>query len=490
MSLEAIDLFKDALRYNRLMLYRPYGHPDTLCPDGPIWKAKHESGEWDEWSNKPWQWDFHAKGVHFQERMLCCANRPGKSFSGGAEVAMHLTGRYPDWWVGRRFEKPVEVWCGSPTNETSKAIVQKELLGAPEIGTGWIPKEDIIGKPTKRQCGVSDVVDTIKVKHYTNGRYDGDSICELKSFEQGWRKFQGTAKDVVWLDEEPEDWTIYTECLTRLLTKNGIMMVTFTPLLGQTELVQHFQDTSKNLYMGMASWSDAPHLKKVERDQLAQSYKKHERQARMFGTPMMGEGAIFDEPEERVCVLPFAIPQHWPRLCGLDFGIYHAAADVGIAWDRDRDVIYVTSSNKVEDVDAIHHASAMKKRFGRTPCAWPHDGLNRGKSDGVRLADIYRDNGVNMLGRSARYKNDTGGAQPVWPIIEEIRQREATDRIKYFEPFCKPLLNERRNYHQKDGKPVDRLDDCLKAMFYAVMMRRYGIVSMARRPTAGGSILK
>ena len=57
------------------------------------------------------------------------------------------------------------------------------------------------------------------------------SQCVCKTYEQGWRKWQGTQPDLVWLDEEPEDneerqRRIYAEALTRLLTSHGSMMVT------------------------------------------------------------------------------------------------------------------------------------------------------------------------------------------------------------------------------------------------------------------------
>jgi phage terminase large subunit-like protein len=41
------------------------------------------------------------------------------------------------------------------------------------------------------------------------------------------------------VDEEcPHD--VYLECLTRLLTTKGIAMLTFTPILGLTEVVLRF----------------------------------------------------------------------------------------------------------------------------------------------------------------------------------------------------------------------------------------------------------
>jgi hypothetical protein len=94
---------------------------------------------------------------------------------------------------------------------------------------------------------------------------------------------------------------------------------------------------------------------------------------------------------------------------------------------------------------------------------------------------MYRSEGVNMLGRSARYKNDTGGSQPQWPVIEEVIQREKTGRIKYFKS-CTGLLEERRSYHTKDGKIIDRRDDLVKALLYAVMMKRFAVSQNMSKP--------
>ena len=46
----------------------------------------------------PFQKKFHDTGFESNQRLLMCANRIGKSYSGAAEMAMHLTGIYPNWW--------------------------------------------------------------------------------------------------------------------------------------------------------------------------------------------------------------------------------------------------------------------------------------------------------------------------------------------------------------------------------------------------------
>lgn len=453
-----------AQKYNKLSLYLPYGHEKTLRIP--------------EWSKKPWQFDFHAEGKDHQERMDMCANRVGKTFSCGYEVAFHMTGLYPDWWEGKRFDKPVLVWTGSPTNETSRDIVQKELLGGmskEELGSGTIPKHLIYGKPKNKQAGISDVVDMFRVRHISGGV----STCVLKTYEQGWRKWQGTAPHVVWMDEEPDDnevqGRIYTEAMTRLLTTNGIMMVSFTPLLGVTNLVEHFQEGGPGIYLGVATWEDAPHLNRKERERLANSYPEHEREARTKGVPMMGEGRVFTTNEDDITVDDFEIPLYFARLKGIDFGIDHPCGVADIAWDRDKDIIYVTRTWKKKNADAAEHAEKAMNPNPWIPISWPHDGGQREKSSGKQLKDIYRDKyGVRLLSLSARYENDKGGAQPVEPIIMEINERCRNGGFKVFRS-CTGFFEEYRNYHRKDGKLTKVRDDILKSVFYAVMMRRYAI---------------
>lgn len=442
-----------------------------------LFKKQLSEGKLDFYTPYDWQRDFHSAGKDNVERMLMAANRVGKTLSAGAEIAYHATGLYPDWWEGRRFDKPVLIWTGSPTNETSKDIVQNELLGGlgDGFGTGWIPKNLIVGTPTTRQAGVRGVVDNFKVQHVSGGT----SNIVMKTYEQGWRKWQGTAPHVVWLDEEPEDYMIYSEAQTRTLTSSGVILVTFTPLLGVTDLVQHFLEGGPGIYLRSATWDDAPHLSDEDKNRLRTSYRAHELEARSMGIPMMGEGAVFPVPDAEIRVTSFELPDHFARIKGCDFGIDHPAAGVEIAWDRDSDVIYVVDCYKKAQESAPYHAAWFNKKNKFLPVAWPHDGLNREKSGGRTLADAYRSHGVNMLSKSARYKKtpgekEKGGAQPVEPIVDEMLERMITGRFKVFSHLG-DWFDEKRSYHRKDGKIVDKRDDILKATMYALMMKRYAV---------------
>lgn len=178
--------------------------------------------------------EFFAAGAEHRERLFMAANRVGKTEgAGGYETALHLTGLYPEWWPGRRFADPVQAWTAGDTAKTVRDIQQEKLLGPiGAFGTGLIPADRI--ERTTPKAGVPDAVETIYVGHER-----GTSRIDLKSYDQGRIAFQGTSKHVIWLDEEP-DMGVYTECLTRTLDCNGIVMLTFTPLRGLSEVVLTF----------------------------------------------------------------------------------------------------------------------------------------------------------------------------------------------------------------------------------------------------------
>ena len=132
------------------------------------------------------QREFHEAGASTCERLLMAGNQLGKTLAGGFEVAMHATGRYPDWWQGRRFDKPTVGWAAGVTGEVVRDTIQKILVGRPgQPGTGAIPKDDIAELVSAR--GTPDLLDTIRVNHVSGGV----SIIGLKTYASGREKFQG-----------------------------------------------------------------------------------------------------------------------------------------------------------------------------------------------------------------------------------------------------------------------------------------------------------
>ena len=178
---------------------------------------------------------FFAAGAEHRERCFMAANRVGKTEgAGGYEVALHLTGLYPDWWEGRRFDKPVNIMAAGDTGVTTRDIIQTKLLGPfNDLGTGLIPGDTITGKRPK--AGIPNAVDVATIRHVSGG----ESLLQFRAYADGRETFQGTERDVIWLDEEPP-MDVYTECLLRTMTTNGIVLCTFTPLSGLTEVALAF----------------------------------------------------------------------------------------------------------------------------------------------------------------------------------------------------------------------------------------------------------
>lgn len=166
---------------------------------------------------------------------MLAANRVGKTEGvGGYELTLHLTGWYPTWWMGRKFTRPVRAWAAGDTGITVRDIIQRKLMGPIGAwGTGLIPEESIAR--TVRSAGLPDKLDSVYIKHAAGGV----SALTLKSYDQRRESFQGTEQDIIWLDEEPP-LDVYVECLLRTMTNDGMIMLTFTPLLGVSDVVLQF----------------------------------------------------------------------------------------------------------------------------------------------------------------------------------------------------------------------------------------------------------
>lgn len=431
----------------------------------------------------PWQRKFHDAGKKHPERLLMAANRVGKTMSASAEITAHLTGDYPPWWRGRKWNRPTRGWTGAERTEDSRDVVQLALLGPPgEYGTGWIP-EARIAKITTRQAGVSDVVDQIFVQHRTGGI----SQVTLKTYQMEVKGWRGSSLDFVWLDEECKQ-EIYTECQTRVMDRRGFVMMTFTPLEGPTEVVQHFLENQEDqsIYVQNVTWDDAPHLHADERERLWGSYPAHERDARAKGQPMLGSGAVFPIGDDAITCDPFPIPKHFYRINGVDFGIDHPGAGVYCAWDKDTDTFYVYDAYKMAGQTPVYHAAALKKHGDWIPNAWPHDGMRRvGETELKPLKDQFRNHGAYMLPEHAHYPDARGNSRE--PSLIEMYEYMRTNRFKVFSTV-RDFFDEKRLYHRKQGKIVEKNDDVLSAVRYAFVMRRYArlappAVSVRKGPT-------
>lgn len=428
----------------------------------------------------PKQMEFHTAGaLPVYERLFMAMNQGGKTLAGAAEMAMHLTGRYPAWWQGRRWDRPISALAGSESAEVTKKGIQRLLVGTPENpdawGTGFIPKDCILD--TSRKAGVPDALDNVLVRH-VNG---GASVLGLKSYDQGRTRWQADTVDIVWFDEEPPQ-DVYSEGRTRTNATGGSVYLTFTPLKGMSDVVRRFlNETDKHRAVTRMAIEDVAHISEEEKARIIASYPEHERDARTRGIPMLGSGRVFPVADSAILVTPFKIPEHWPRLGGIDFGWDHPTGAVELAWDRDTDTVYLLREHRASQRTPDQHSLVIgPRKWGNLRWAWPHDGHAADKGTGLGLAKQYKQAGLNMLDSHAIWPD---GSVSTEAGVMDMLTRMNDGRWKVFDGMCPLWMDEFHLYHRDEGKLVKEHDDLICASRYALMMLRYArIVRPERHP--------
>lgn len=391
----------------------------------------------------------------------------GVSLAGGAEIAYHVTGRYPNWWEGRVFDHENYGWVAGLTGEMLRDGAQRMLMGMPEhgFGTGMIPK-NAIKEIIRRPHGVRDALDGVIVRWGGGGDVQvGESRLGFKSYDAGRQKFQSETLDWGWLDEEP-DVEIYTEMLTRTNAgdrgRMGMLMMTFTPLMGMSETVERFLiDEMAGTVVVQMGIAEAEHYTEEQREAIIASYPEHEREARTQGTPAFGSGKVFPISEESITCETKKVEAIWPAIIGLDFGWDHPSAAVKMVHDRDNDIIYVVGCHRRKEATPLIFAEGIKPWGQWCPVAWPHDGLQHDKGSGDELASLYEKQGMNMLPKPASFFDDRL-EHGVEAGIAGMLDRMLTGRF-YVMAHLTEWFEEFRTYHRKDGIVVKKRDDLMSA---------------------------
>lgn len=450
---------------NKLASYRPYG----LVEGEPDWQMR-----------------FHAAGATHSQRLLCAALRIGKTLSGCAEDAYHLTGLYPDWWKGYRFDGPVRLWVAGVSNEKTRDAVQAFLFGDPgdaaAFGTGMIPRDCLDPNRITKNPQVANAYRSVKVKH-VSGRW---STCDLKAYEQKAKSFMSLKVDVAHLDEEPKQ-DIMSQCLVR----SKLLYMTFTPENGMTEVVSQFFNNIDEKYQSLiqAGWDDAPHLSEEWKKERLATLLPFERDMRSKGIPIFGDGLIFPVADEEIMCAAFKILDHYKVIAGMDFGGWnHPTACVWIAYDSDNDCIYVYGTYKSKEKSIAEHADAIRSRGSNIEVVYPHD-AEKADRGGTKLAQLYRDKGLKMFythftNPPADGEKEGSGGNSVSIGLVEMFNRMQTGRFKVFSNL-EDWFKEKRMYHTKDGKVIRKGEDIMSATRYAVMSLRFarakGILSTGNR---------
>lgn len=445
--------------------------------------------------------DLYPKHIEFMKlgattaiRIFMAANQIGKSTTGCVELTYHLTGQYPDWWEGKRFDTPIRAWAASDTQQTVRDNLQRHLVGD-EIegyGTGFIPA-DCIGQLAKKSAPAG-ALDFVKVKH-TSG---GWSTLVFKSYDQRRPKFQADQIHVVLLDEEPDDIGIYSECVTRTAATDGIVMMTFTSLKGITLLVMKFMpefagvdvneiakdefgveeidDSSRAVVV--CGWDDVPHLDEKTKAKLKAEYSEAELDARTKGIPSVGQGQIYPFKEETFVIDPIPIAPHWKRVAGLDPGgskndPSKKTAAIWAAWDEENDIVYFYSEHYQPMADVAVHAAAMRARGVWIPFV----------SDDS--TDVEGNTTVGKYAKAGLLIKKAQKSEKRARILD-LHNRFATGRVKVFKTLPNFLMEFRLYRSNEAGKITSQRDHIMNAAEYVIQS---GLkVARLPRPESSGPV--
>ena len=440
----------------------------------------------------PWQRDAIRMTKDNRVVGLIAANQVGKSETAMSIVACLSTGIIPDWWQGRKYDRPVKIMVAGVDSNHSKNVLMDKLIGTNnwrmknERGSGQIPRDFIIEESAVTVRG--DDLSSIKIKHVSGQM----SEIIFRSYSQGREAAQGFQADIIVIDEQPND-DFWSEALVRTAATGGFVVCSFTPLKGLTGLVEQLmqlqpvsgapsdafgpkyrQDSS--WAMVRASWDDITHISEVDKEQLRKGFAAYEADARMFGMPIAGHGRIFPHQRETILYDPreTIVPERFEHLIGIDIGHGQGrdpSAAVLVAWDTTEDIVYVREAN-LESTDTTNQLSKLIMRTEhRCPVAWPSDAGRQSMNADASVAEQLRNLDVDLLGKPFVNPKGADGKRNNFkaPGIQEINQRFSEGRLK-ISISCDDLLKEIENYsYTESGKIQDGKDHCIDAMRYAVM---------------------
>jgi len=457
----AISVSED-MRYNELRYFRPFEHQKSFFT------------------------------TISDRRGILAANRIGKTVSTCYETAMHLTGIYPDWWEGRRYDRPITAMVAGEGWSQVALVLQNELLGTPDvklrdnIGSGAIPRV-CIDTDTMRSDGANCI--GVEILHRTGGK----SYLLFANYTQEVRQLQGFKLNLAVFDEQPPD-DFFSEIVTRTATTQGMVMCSFTPLKGLNGLVSKFWNKEAGYDYIRVSWADVPEydpwgepfLLHTTRQQLERDYLPHERDARIQGKPIMGKGAVFqmrDWPTYRSGDVPFHEMRNISRVIALDLGLVNDKTVISLMyWDPYEKTAWLHRQIVVQGIEEavptqyINHL--LRPEVYGTPIVLPADASTQGRytMSSTSIRELFEQYELNVVPGAIMNPPDAQGRTTNHKSygINQMRQMLEVGSLMVNEN-CVEFLREAQNYYVDTQGRFSDPDDCIDSARYALLACLQGI---------------
>jgi len=447
----------DDMRYNALKYFRPFDHQRAF---------------------------FATAGS--DRRGILAANRIGKTVSTCYETAMHLTGQYPAWWTGYRFDGAITAMVAGEGWSQVAMVLQNELLGTQDvkikenIGTGAIPLASII-QETMRSDGANCM--GVEIRHTSGAK----SYLLFANYTQEVRQMQGFKLNLAVFDEQPPD-DFFSEIVTRTATTQGKILCSFTPLKGLNGLVSKFWNREAGYDFIRVAWDDVPEydpwgeafLLKETRAQLERDYLPHEREARIAGKPVMGQGAVFqirNWPVYKTGTYDFKNMPGIHRIIALDLGLVNDRTVISLmywhpgersAWLHRQ--ICVSGIEEANPANYVQHL--MRPEVFGTPIVLPADAGTAGRytMSALSIRELFEQYGLNVWERPIMNPPDSEGRTTNHKAygINVMRQMLEAGTFQVNEN-CVDFLREAQNYYVDPQGRFSDPDDTIDSARYALL---------------------
>ena len=232
-----MPLFDQAQRYKMMLNVGPQKVLDLLLIREE--RIRAETMDPCRYGNDLDSWrDADSVLNHCDELLILGGNRSSKSEFAAKRMAQaflgaDLSGNAPDWVKERSDNRGIRIWCLHTTHMTSVSSQQNVFYKylPSELKSAQRSKHTQVSWTQKN--GFSD----------NTAVYNKNQIWFL-NYSQDIKVVEGAEVDYVWCDEMvPSDWL--DTLRYRLVTRNGKLLVTFTPLLGYSQVVKSYVSTSK-----------------------------------------------------------------------------------------------------------------------------------------------------------------------------------------------------------------------------------------------------
>ena len=467
-------------------------------------------------------WDFGVPGYGNYIAGGVVNHNSGKTTAGAGVVSRLVRREGPIYRRLRNPEsRPLKIWVSPQSFEKYKSNWERRLHD-----------EVFAGLDITHHVEVGYRQTPVPVFTWDDGCAEGNQLWG-KSQDQGFLAFESDVVDLIVFDEEPKDPRIYTSSVQRLATTNGIILLTFTPLLGMSWTHGRFyQPTVKPEYkvadrvwrrgndvtiieMGMADNPESVAGGGVARIQSDPGMTEAEKNTRLHGKYGYAEGLIFpefatlrhDDADNPYLLdgLPSDRAYSWLLTC--DPNKRHGGLLTAI--DHEGNRFYVAEHYKEDQPDRLHAADYHKilRRFNLENdqgIVGPSVGIfadpgGAGAQAIINLADygifagpVKKDAGsvkasIELVRRAAwidpTHKHPVTGVLGA-PHVYFMRSLRSTWRVGGVEYHESRVMWELRQYRQKDASPPDtpikELDDVVDPMRYLELVRPFSPIAVDR----------